>query len=243
MTEVILFVFGLFIGSFLNVVGSRWQSGIGIGGRSFCPVCRAQLHWYELLPLVSYLIQGGRCRNCKTKISTQYPLVEIWTGLLFATLPLLFIPVFCVYVVITVYDFKHKIIPDLLVYTSILMAVVYRIGVDSSTLDWLAGPIIFLFFGSIWLLSKGRAMGFGDAKLGLSLGLLLGAVWGFSAVVMSFWIGAILTLLYMGLSHRSALLRGGKRLTMKSEIPFAPFMILGAWASTILDLNLLNVPF
>jgi prepilin signal peptidase PulO-like enzyme (type II secretory pathway) len=151
--------------------------------------------------------------------------------------------VFCVYVVITVYDFKHKIIPDLLVYTSILMAVVYRIGVDSSTLDWLAGPIIFLFFGSIWLLSKGRAMGFGDAKLGLSLGLLLGAVWGFSAVVMSFWIGAILTLLYMGLSHRSALLRGGKRLTMKSEIPFAPFMILGAWASTILDLNLLNVPF
>jgi prepilin signal peptidase PulO-like enzyme (type II secretory pathway) len=238
-----LFVLGLFIGSFLNVVGSRWQSGIGIGGRSFCPICRRQLRWYELIPLVSYLIQGGRCRSCSAKISIQYPLVEIWTGLLFATLPLLFIPVLCVYVVITVYDFKHKIIPDALVYTSILMAVVYRIGVDASTLDWLAGPIIFLFFGGIWLLSKGRAMGFGDAKLGLSLGLLLGAVWGFSAVVMSFWIGAILTLLYMGLSHRSALLRGGKRLTMKSEIPFAPFMILGAWASILLNLNLLNVSF
>ncbi len=243
MQTLFLFLLGLIVGSFLNVVGSRFQSGVGMGGRSFCPACKKQLSWYELIPVFSYLIQGGRCRRCKTKISFQYPLIEIWTGLLFATLPYMVIPVFCIYVVITVYDSKHKIIPDVLVFAAILMSIIYRIGTGGSTLDWLAGPIIFLFFGLIWLMSRGRAMGFGDAKLGLSLGFLLGGPWGFSGVIMSFWIGAILTLAFMAFSHRSALLRGSKRLTMKSEIPFAPFMILGAWASILLDLNLLNVPF
>jgi leader peptidase (prepilin peptidase)/N-methyltransferase len=113
--------------------------------------------------------------------------------------------------------------------------------VGGNMIDYLAGPIIFIFFGLIWLISRGRAMGFGDAKLGLSIGLLLGADNGFSAIALSFWIGAASVLLYMLVRKSSSLLRGGKKLTMKSEIPFAPFMILGAWLAAILEINLLNV--
>ena len=120
---VILFVLGAIVGSFLNVVGLRWDSGRTIGGRSSCPVCGKNLLWYELLPLVSFIMQKGRCRECKAIISWQYLLVEIWTGLIFATVPLIFIPVFCIYVVITIYDFKHKIIPDPLVYSAIVLGI------------------------------------------------------------------------------------------------------------------------
>ena len=84
-------------------------------------------------------------------------------------------------------------------------------------------------------------MGFGDAKLGLSIGLLLGARTGFSAIVLAFWIGAGIMLLIMLFSRFFGLFNRGKKLTMKSEIPFAPFMLLGAWISLIYELNLLHL--
>src|SRR3989344_7468525 len=116
-----LFVLGTIVGSFLNVVGLRWDSR-NFGGRSFCPSCRKTLKWYELVPIISFLIQKGRCRNCTAKISPQYPLIEFWTGLIFATVPYIFLPVFCLYIVITIYDLKHQIIPDPLVYASIVLS-------------------------------------------------------------------------------------------------------------------------
>jgi leader peptidase (prepilin peptidase)/N-methyltransferase len=106
-------------------------------------------------------------------------------------------------------------------------------------LDWLAGPILFAFFGSVWLISGGRAMGFGDAKLGLSLGLLLGAPSGLSAIVLAFWIGAASSLGFMFLI-KMGFLKRTKKLTMKSEVPFAPFMIIGAWLALVFHLNLLH---
>ncbi|MDO8565244.1 MAG: prepilin peptidase [bacterium] len=172
----------------------------------------------------------------------QYPAIEILTGLIFATIfnlefsifnKFILILVFCIYIVITIYDLRHKIIPDALVYFSILLSVVGRWLWVGSTLDLLAGPILFAFFASIWLLSRGKAMGFGDAKLGLSIGLLLGASAGFSAITLAFWIGAVFGIIYMIYSH--------KKITIKSEIPFAPFMVLGAWLSIILNLDLLHV--
>ena len=84
-------------------------------------------------------------------------------------------------------------------------------------------------------------MGFGDAKLGASIGILLGASMGFSAIILAFWIGTALTLLYMILVRSYPLLKSRKRLTMKSEVPFAPFMILGAWISFLFQLDILYV--
>lgn len=236
-----LFILGTVVGSFLNVVGLRWGTGQTFGGRSSCPSCGKTLSWWELVPIVSFFVLKMRCSGCRAKISWQYPLIELWTGLIFATVPYIFIPIFCIYIVTTIYDSKYKIIPDELVYTSILLSLIIPLFfIRYTLLDWLAGPILFIFFGSIWLLSRGRAMGFGDAKLGLSLGLLLGATQSFSAIVLAFWIGAASSLLYIFLT-KIGFLKNDKGLTMRSEVPFAPFMIIGAWISLVLNLNLLHV--
>lgn len=240
MATVILFVFGTVIGSFLNVVGLRWGSGQGVGGRSSCPSCGKVLRWQELVPIVSFFMLKRKCRGCEVKISWQYSLVELWTGLVFVTVPYIFIPVFCIYIIITIYDFRHKIIPDTLVYAGIVLALILRFLSSGDMLDWLAGPILFTFFGLFWLLSRGRAMGFGDAKLGLSVGLMLGAAIGFSAIILAFWIGAFGSLTYLFL-NKSGFLKNAKKLTMKSEVPFAPAIILGAWLSLVFHLDILHV--
>ena len=176
-----------------------------------------------------------------TRISYQYLLIELWTGLIFVTVPYIFIPVFCIYIVITIYDLKHKIIPDPLVYSAIALSLLIPLFfIPYSLLDWLSGPILLAFFGTIWLFSRGRAMGFGDAKLGLSAGLLLGASQSFSAIVLAFWIGALCSLAYL-FWDKAGFLKNAKGLTMKSEIPFAPFIVLGAWVSLMFHLNIFYV--
>lgn len=240
MTAIILFIFGAIVGSFLNVIGLRYNSGLSLGGRSSCPSCGKKLRPKELLPILSYIFFRGRCSGCRVNISLQYPAVEILTGLVFATvfnLPfpifnkLILLLVFCIYIVILIYDFRHKIIPDMLVYSAILLSVVGRWLFGGAMLDWLAGPVISVFFAVIWLLSRGRAIGFGDAKLGLSLGLLLGAANGFSGIILAFWIGAAYGIF--------AMIFSSKKLTMKSEVPFAPFLILGGWVALIFNLDLM----
>lgn len=254
--SVILFVFGAIIGSFLNVVGLRWDNK-NFGGRSQCPSCKQILKWRELIPILSFFILKAKCAKCRAPISWQYLLIEIWTGLVFVTIfnlqlsvlqNLLFLTVFSIYIVITVYDSKHKIIPDGLVYTAIFLSVLVPLFfAPYSLLDWLSGPILFTFFASIWFLSGGRAMGFGDAKLSLSVGLLLGATTGFSAIVLSFWIGALGSIAYIllvkfGRSYsKNSYLKNAKGLTMKSEVPFAPAIILGAWIALIFHLDILHV--
>jgi len=268
MTLVILFVFGAIIGSFLNVLSLRWpkpdEEGTKLSlsifaGRSSCPSCGNKLQWFELVPIFSFVFLAGKCRSCGIKISWQYPLVELVTGLVFASLFITISPsdilstiyylistiIFCIYIVIFVYDAWYKIIPNQLVYSAILLALVYRVSThflvpSTSNLDLLAGVIIFSFFGLIWLLSKGRAMGFGDAKLGLSIGLLLGAASGFSAIILAFWTGALVALSLMMLG-KLGFLNKAKGLTMKSELPFAPFIILGAWLAFVFSLDILHV--
>lgn len=241
MIFILLFVFGAIVGSFLNVVALRWNTGINLGGRSACATCQKPLVWWELFPVLGFFFVRGRCSSCKSKISWQYPLIEILTGAIFAslwsltgvslTIYGLSVLVFFLYIVILIYDARHKIIPDPLVLAAIGLGILLRLIVHASISDWLAGPILFSFFALIWLLSKGRAMGFGDAKLALSIGLLLGLPLGLSAVVLAFWIGTVYSLFLIG----------RKGLTMKSEVPFAPFLILGAWLSLFLHLDLFHV--
>ncbi len=252
MTLVILFVCGAIIGSFLNVLALRFRSGISIGGRSQCGSCSKVLPWYELIPVVSFLALRGRCSACRAKISWRYPAGEILTGIIFATVyepgsPWwvngLFLAIFSLYVVIVIYDARHKVIPNSLAYAATFLALILSLGGQNSWLDWFAGPILFVFFAVIWLLSRGRAMGFGDAKLALSMGLMLGAAGGFSAVILAFWTGALYGLALIVAGMLSPLLRSGKRITMKSEVPFAPFLVLGAWLALIFKLDLLHVSF
>lgn len=242
MTVVILFVFGAIVGSFLNVWALRLNSGIGLGGRSGCPSCGHKLSAFELVPVLSYLLLRGRCRSCRTRIPLQYFLAEVITGLVFVSVPAIFLPVFALFIVIVIYDLRHKIIPDQLVYPAILLALLINLLNFPNLLDLAAGPILFVFFATIWFLSQGRAIGFGDAKLALAIGLLLGGAQGFSAIILSFWIGAVFGLLLIGFSHLYPLFGSRKKITIKTEIPFAPFLILGAWLGVIFQFNLLHVP-
>ncbi len=237
--NVFIFIFGAIIGSFLNVLVLRYGTGQSIiKGGSRCFSCGKKLQWYELIPILSFISQKRKCRNCGSKISWQYPIVEILTGIIFLLIFNFSAPdgqfslfyywlVFSILIAIAVYDFKHQIVLDKFVYVFIFLAFFSLFKVSS----FLAGVIFFSFFASLWLISKGRWMGFGDAKLALGIGWFLGLENGIWALVFSFWIGAIAGIFLVLLSK--------KRYNLKSHIPFGPFLALGALLSFLLNGNLI----
>ncbi len=261
LISIIFFLFGLIIGSFLNVVIYRLNTGRSLGGRSACLSCQKTLRAYELIPVFSFIGLWGRCRSCKNKISIQYPLVELATGLIFATLFLkfsdLFISntlnfaatyvyyaaIFSLLTVIVVYDIRHKIIVDALSLTLAILAFIGLFFFNPSNfsgsisfyphlpavLDFLSGILVALPFALLWLVSGGKWMGLGDAKLSLGLGWLLGLPLAFSGLVLAFWLGAIVGI---------ALIIFSRKYSIKSEIPFAPYLVFGAFLVFIFGLHI-----
>lgn len=242
---IIIFVLGTMVGSFLNVVVLRHHTGLSyLGGRSQCLSCSRILEVYELIPIVSYVCIYGRCSSCRTPLSVQYPLVELITGLLFAytayhvgisgdTIPFLLIlwALISVSIIMFVYDMKHQIIPNEFVYPFIFMAgallFVSPFGIMlPSVWHFSAGPLFFLVFYALWLLSSGKWIGFGDVKLVIGIGWLLGIGLGISALALSVWIGAIVSILLILLSRMDTTLFG-RALSVKETVPFAPFLLLG----------------
>ena len=233
-----VFVLGTIIGSFLNVLIVRYNTGLGLLRRSFCFSCERELSWYELIPIVSFFLQKGRCRRCGAKISWQYPLVEISTGVLFvvifwslglnwligmgifgfAKLAFLFYIVSAL-IVILVYDLKHYEIPDKVLFPAIGITIVFQAITNSSQiLNYLLAIFIGAgFFFTIFLISKGKWMGFGDVKLAILMGLLLGYPNILSALFVAFFLGAIIGVILMLFKKKG----------LKSEIPFGPFLVLG----------------
>ncbi|OGZ17167.1 MAG: hypothetical protein A3H76_04110 [Candidatus Lloydbacteria bacterium RIFCSPLOWO2_02_FULL_54_12] len=265
-----VFILGTVIGSFLNVVIYRTGSGAGLRGRSKCLSCGKVLTVAMLIPLFSYLFQGGRCAYCGAKLSVQYPLVEAASGLLFlfvwwvdrfdpvvSNVPEMLAYLFdtaawSLLLVIITYDLYHKIILDRFSAIFALLAGVtlflkWRFGLltpeflpvfgiyTSPWLDLFAGPLIMLPFTLLWFLSGGRAMGLGDAKLAFGLGWFLGLSGGISAVIFAFWT-AFFPSLFLLLLPR-------KRFTMKSEIPFAPFLVLGSMIVFFLGVDMFTWAF
>ena len=254
------FLLGLIIGSFLNVVILRYRTGRTVLGRSACFSCGVVLTWQDLIPVFSFLAIGGKCRSCGSKISIQYPLVEFLTGFIFlavfcragfGTSPesllslVYFLIIWSLLTVILVYDFKHKIIPSGFVYTFAILALINFLATTPIHLIWqaagiyelLAGPILFLPFFLVWYLSRGRMMGLGDGKLALGIGWMLGLAKGGTAIILGFWIGAVVSVVILLLS-KLGLSLDGKPLTIKSEVPFAPFLILGVLIVFLTEFNL-----
>lgn len=265
--NVAVFAFGLAVGSFLNAFVYRLevQSGLRqishnrrktdvtvLRGRSFCPTCGHTLAWYDLIPLVSFFLLRGRCRYCEERISWQYPLVEFVTGLVFVGIgfhnlielsfpqivELLYLwTVASVFIVIFVYDLKHYIIPDKILYPSMGLAFLWRVfeflNFDTSAplvISLLAGFGTSLFFFTIYTASKGRAMGFGDVKLAFLLGLFLGWPLILLALFWAFSLGAVFGVGLIAL----------KKKTLKSEVPFAPFLIAGTAIAFFFGSNILS---
>ena len=242
---------------------SFFKSLGGLRGRSYCPHCKKQLSWQDLTPLISFLFLQGKCRYCKKKISWQYPLVELITGLSFliifnlkflwvATLiPISasfnqfaifnFINLFFLFftisvlIIIFVYDLKHYLIPDNILFPAIIVTIFYRILDALAISGWHVGQNLLLllanyvlaailasgFFLSLFIFSRGRWMGFGDVKLAILLGLLLGLPNIFVGLFLAFFLGATIGIILMY----------AKKKGLKSEIPFAPFLIVGTLAA------------
>lgn len=251
---VVTFLLGLIVGSFLNVVIFRYQTGRTLRGRSGCLACGKKLVWYELFPVLSFCWQGGRCRGCRTKISWQYPLIELSTGLLFAltywhfandwSSLIFYWLINSLLLVIVAYDYRHQIIPDRFVFAFIILALVRPIFWPSSAMfidfGWIlvGGLITALPLLILWLISRGRWLGFGDVKLALGIGLVLGWSLGLSALILAFWLGAAIGL-FLIVWGKTKLWRKKKSYTMKSEVPFAPFLVLGFWLVFFLSINVL----
>ncbi len=256
-------IFGLIVGSFLNVVILR-HGARSLGGRSSCFSCGKTLSWYELVPVFSWLVQKGRCRGCDARISVQYPLVEATTGIAFALIGVASIGfaqqavaaiLASLLIVIAVYDIEHTIIPDEWVYAFAAVALISSImfspelGFASALTIFLSGVVVALPLFLLWFISRGTWMGFGDVKLALGMGWLLGTIQGLQALLLAFVIGAIVSVCILmplpKILRALRITRLGSRhraLTMKSEVAFGPFLIAATSLVWFLGMYGISIP-
>ncbi len=253
LPTILSFIFGAVVGSFLNVVSLRFNTGVGIGGRSKCMSCGTTLTWKELVPIFSFAFQKGSCKNCKSKISWQYPLVEFIAGIIFVLIFITFPPVSyltgfqtlvyvfmgCLLLVMSVYDIKHKIIPDQFVYAFASIALINLFIGGSSWWHipgfWslIAGPLAALPFALLWLVSRGRWMGFGDAKLMLGIGWVLDVSGSINAIILAFWIAAAVSVIWMLVTYKS--------FKPRTEVPFGPYLILAMYLVLLFHIQVLDL--
>jgi len=250
MMAVIFGVFGLIIGSFLNVLVLRYPDR-GVGGRSACMSCGKQIRVYDNIPVFSWLILRGRCRDCRARISPQYPLVELVSAIVFACIggsSLALLPqvlacaISALLIAIAVYDFRHTIIPDPWVYSFAFLALLFQLlfAPRLDALTFLDGAIVAAPLFALWLYSRGAWMGFGDVKLAVGMGWLLGALYGAAALFFAFVLGAVVGVGLIAFTHTARSAKGGDGFTMRSEIPFGPFLVAGTfivWLSLIYRLD------
>lgn len=240
---IIFFIIGLIIGSFLNVVVYRLNLAESVLGRSKCPHCQAKIRWYDNIPLVSFVVLGSKCRDCGEKISWQYPLLELATGVVFAlvsyrffivTYPMswletiFYLGVFSALLVIFVYDLKYMEIPMVVIWLAAGWTIIYLLLFDwlnygfqvqflnFRTIAGVFGALIaFTFFFIIVSISHEKWMGMGDAYLALLAGLIIGFPNIVLTLTLAFAIGS--------LAGITLVLLGKKK--MRSQIPFAPFLV------------------
>ncbi len=264
---IILGVFGCIVGSFLNVVALRQGTEKDLGGRSHCPKCHHQLSWYELIPVISFLLQAGKCRNCKKPISFQYIAVELFTGILFylganffvSSVSFIVHPVWffvqlfslvflmSYLVLIIVYDIRTKQVPFIWFIFLVMWSLVY-LGISYVTSGFSFGLYDIWFHGSgiiiafpffiIWLVSKGRWMGFADIEIITWIGIFLGIYKGASATLIAFYAGAFFAILFILFK----LSKGQSYETIrKIHIPFTPFLLLAWFLTFVFSLDIFSL--
>ncbi|MCX7774420.1 MAG: prepilin peptidase [Clostridia bacterium] len=253
---VFVFIFGLCVGSFLNVCIYRIPLEKSIAfPPSCCPGCGTRLKPLDLIPVISYIFLGGKCRYCQKKISIKYPLVELLTGITWLfiflryglsieTLALIFL--FTVLIPILFIDLEHMIIPDGLVLTGLIGGAalfIYHIAVKPFSLYqsslWYApligvvsasGILLVVALIGLAIYKNDGAMGMGDVKLFLPIGLFLGWKLALLSLFMSVMLGGILSIILLLF----------KVVDRKSAIPFGPFIILGTFIAANYGIQILN---
>ena len=231
------FFVGITFGSFANVCIYRLPKGRQIiSGRSFCPKCKKKINWYDNLPLISFLILKMKCRNCNKIISPRYLLVELITGITFLLIFLKFeifstVIFLCILslilIIIFFIDLENFIIPDILNFSIMFLALLKNFlpNFNTSFVQEINQSIIGGIIGylSIWIIiflyktiKKIDGMGLGDAKLMAGIGLLFG----WQSIPFVLFVSSILGLIFVAPS----LIK--KQKTMRTEIPFGPFIIV-----------------
>lgn len=244
---LLVFIFGLAIGSFLNVCIYRVPLKLSIAqGRSFCPECKSKIAWYDNLPLLSFLFLGAKCRNCRRPISWVYPAVELISAALFCLAFWKFglgwqffssLALISALIVISLVDLKHQVIPDLISLPGIFLGVAFSFFIPgfswlNSVMGVLVGGIFFYLMAiGGELLFKKESLGGGDIKLAAMLGAFLG----WKKLLLVFFISSFLGAL-VGLSLILAL----KQFRSKRIIPFGPFLALAAVLVIFVGDSLLN---
>jgi len=235
MTIALALVFGSVIGSFLNVCIYRIPQNIAIARpRSYCPKCSNPIRALDNIPIISFVMLKGRCRNCDKKIRLQYPAVELLTALLtiavvwkfdFTILTIFYLSLVYILITISFIDLEHMIIPDSLVFAAALlglMALIFNI----LPIGWMESAYGALLYGGGLALAgyagkliyKMETMGWGDVKLALVMGLCLGWKMSMISLLLAFLVAALFVVVGLAVG----------RLSRKQLIPFGPFLALGA---------------
>jgi prepilin signal peptidase PulO-like enzyme (type II secretory pathway) len=245
MDYLVLFLFGLTIGSFLNVVIYRLRTGKSpVRGRSYCDHCHHQISWYDNIPLLSYLLLRGKCRHCQKTIAIDYPIIEALTAIQFVwvywllkvnfqffgqvegfySLSLLsyWLLLFTGSLAIAIYDFKYLLIPDLILVPLVVLALL-RLTVSQqwSVVPTAFGASAFLFV--LWWFTRGKGLGVGDIKLAFLMGLVLGWPQILVAFMIAFLTGSVVGVILVLVRKKS----------LKDKIAFGPFLILGMLLSKL----------
>lgn len=238
MEEIIVIVLGLVIGSFLNVVIYRLPRGESlVYPPSHCTHCNKKIKPYDNIPVISYIILGGKCRYCKNKISIRYPLIEILTSIVFLLLYInfKFDIIYCVFsfiffsilIVLAFIDLEHMILPDELTLGGSLLFFIYSffnpyLKFKEAILASIGGAVFFALLYFFYLkVRKIEALGFGDVKMMLLVGLFLGIKKTIIMVLVSSLLGLIVGMFFVIV----------KRKTMQFAMPFGTFLSLGAFIS------------
>ena len=235
MTIALALVFGSVIGSFLNVCIYRIPQNIAISRpRSYCPKCSNPIRALDNIPIISFVMLKGRCRNCDKKIRLQDPAVELLTALLtiavvwkfdFTILTIFYLSLVYILITISFIDLEHMIIPDSLVFAAALlglMALIFNI----LPIGWMESAYGALLYGGGLALAgyagkliyKMETMGWGDVKLALVMGLCLGWKMSMISLLLAFLVAALFVVVGLAVG----------RLSRKQLIPFGPFLALGA---------------
>jgi len=228
MTGIFLFIGGLLLGSFINMIVWRIPNSITLKGRSLCVHCLHTLAWIDLIPVVSFLLLRFKCRYCLQKISWRYPLLELATAVAlmfvwvarpqFFSAPLeIFFAVLVVGVLITLFviDYEYQIIPDVITLPAIAVFMILQIARGTQV-----GSLLFAallaggFFAAQYVFSKGRWIGDGDIRLGILMGVILGWPYVLAALIIAYVLGAGIGLVFIGLGKAK----------LSSKTPFGTYL-------------------
>lgn len=254
---IVLFIIGAAFGSFLSVVIHRVhknKKGIFFG-KSQCPHCHKKLISRDLIPVLSFIINGGKCRKCKKSINVHYLLLEILTGFAFVVFYLLYpfilinadvifelnlLLFFLYFAVISVFligilffDIKYMEVPEVLTYPAIVFVFIAGIFLNQPGFYSMVvgGALAGIFFGAQVWISKEKWLGAGDVQVGILMGLVLGWQLFLVGLIITYVFGSIISIVLLSI----------KKVGLKSQVPFAPFLVLGTFVTIIYGEYLLNL--